>query len=79
MFNIDTIRNVMFNELGDNVQLYLTDQGILVSKKVLGRVNDYLIDHKRDRYLVGMLRPHYDRKMVEQNMDEVIKQIKAQM
>tara|TARA_R110002012_G_scaffold320535_1_gene544430 strand:- start:1017 stop:1211 length:195 start_codon:yes stop_codon:yes gene_type:complete len=64
MFNIDTIRNTVFGELGDNVQLYFDIEGILVAKDVI---------------YVGVIRWHQDNKHIEQNMYKVIEEIKAQM
>jgi hypothetical protein len=78
MFNIDTIRNTVFGELGDNVQLYFDIEGILVSKTKTFPVG-YITDHKKDVIYVGVIRWHQDKKMIEQNMYDVIEQIKNEI
>jgi len=78
MFYIDTIRNTVFGELGDNVQLYFTLEGIVVAKTKTFTVNGYT-DHKKDQIIAGIIRWHEDNKYVAQNMYDVIEQIKSEL
>jgi hypothetical protein len=72
------IRNTVFGELGDNVQLYFVLEGIIVAKTKTFTVNGYT-DHKKDQIIAGLIRWHQDHKYIEQNMYEVIEQIKAKL
>ena len=77
MYNIDTIRNTVLDELGDNVQLYFALEGIIVAKTKTFPVNGYT-DHKKDQIIVGVIHWHKDSKYITQNMYNVIEQIKEE-
>ena len=86
MYDLDAIRNIVNGELGDNVELSLVKEGILVTKKVHTNVDSYALSSgatmkfvRAFDYVSGVIHYNETPELVKSNIYSVIEMIKSEM
>ena len=86
MYDLDAIRNIVNGELGDNVELSLVREGILVTKKVHISVDRWPISCataikfvRSSNYVEGVIYYNSIPEFMESNIYSVIEMIKSKM